>query len=75
MIVNPTNLRKNIYQILADVMENGKTIEIQRKGKKAFITPAQKTSRLKNLKKQKALIGNPEDIVHIEWSEYWEKGI
>jgi hypothetical protein len=74
MIVNPTNLRKNIYRILDEVIENGKTIEIHTRGKKAYIIPMIKTPMLKKLKKQKAIKGNPEDIVHIDWSLYWEKG-
>ena len=70
--VNATQLRKNIYKLLDHVAESGEPIKIIRKGKELFIKPAKPVSKLKKLEKHPDfIIGDPEDLLKIDWSEEW----
>ncbi|HEY8943009.1 MAG TPA: hypothetical protein VIM73_02055 [Polyangiaceae bacterium] len=67
-----SELRANVYRVLDHVLETGLAVEIERKGRLLKIiedTPAPKLSRLV---KRKALAGNPDDIVHMDWSRHWK---
>ncbi len=71
MTISASKLRQNIYRLLDKVAATGVPILILRNGKKLKIIPAESVSKLKNLKKRNVLKGNPEDIVHLDWSEEW----
>ena len=68
-----TELRKNIYNILDEILETGEPIEIQRKGRVLKIIPDKKISKLDRLKKRKSIIGDDEDIIYLDWSEHWNE--
>jgi len=70
--VTASELRKNIYQLLDQVLETGVPLEIDRKGKKLRIAPEEPVDRLANLKRRDCLVGDPEDIVHMDWSAEWQ---
>ena len=74
MIMTPSKLRGNIYNILDKVLETGIPVEIQRRGKILCIMPpaGKKYSKLSKLKKRDVLVGDPEDIVHMDWSSEWK---
>lgn len=72
MAVTTTELRKNIYKLLDQVLESGEPLEIVRKSKKLKTVPEKPKSKLDNLKKRKTINGNPEDIVSIDWSKEWK---
>jgi len=71
MKLTPTQLRKDLYNLLDQVVETGKPLEIQRKGitLKITVEPPQTKSKLDNLKPRKTLNCDPEDIVHMDWSK------
>jgi len=69
--ITASTLRGNIYKLLDQVLESGQPLEIERKGKLLQIIPRDKQSKMKNLVKHKCLVGDPESIVHIDWSEEW----
>ena len=68
-----TELRANLYQIVDQVIETGVPIEIHRKGVTLKLVPESKKNKLDNLKKHpKVLVGDPESIVHLDWSSRWK---
>lgn len=66
-----SQLRQNIYQLLDQVLDTGVPLEIERKGKKLRIAPEPPRDKLANLKRRDCLVGDPEDIVHMDWSKEW----
>lgn len=78
MALTASKLRENIYRILDQVAETGKPVEISRKGKLLRIvadsSEQPNRSKLSRLKKRMGVIvGDPEDIVHMDWSKNWRK--
>ncbi|MCC7019691.1 MAG: type II toxin-antitoxin system Phd/YefM family antitoxin [Ardenticatenales bacterium] len=72
MAVTASKLRANIYRILDQVLETGLPVEIERRGKRLRIVPAQPHRKLDNLEPHPDFIaGDPEDLVHLDWSAYW----
>jgi len=69
-----TRLRKDIYNILDNVIETGIPVEIERKGGKLKIVPEKRKNKLDNLKKRDLLVGDPEDIINIDWMKEWHEG-
>lgn len=73
MPLTASRLRENVYKILDEVLETGKTVEIERKGRVLRIVadPAP-GSRVARIKKRPGLItGNPRDLAEIDWSREW----
>ena len=61
-----------IYRILDQVLETGEPVEITRGGRKLKIVPAEepRTRKLDRLaKRPETLLGDPEDLVHLDWSK------
>ncbi len=74
MPITASKLRENVYRILDEALESGRPVEVLRKGKILKIVPPEKPKKniLENLKKRPdAIIGDPEDLVSIDWSKYW----
>lgn len=72
MRLSVTKLRANLYKIVDQVIETGAPLEIERKGKKVKIVPVRNKSKLGNLVKHPGTIaGDPEEIVHSDWSSRW----
>lgn len=74
MTVTASKLRENVYKILDTVLETGVPVEIVRGGRKLKIVPVDERPKGK-LDRAKArpdaLAGDPEDLVHIDWSREW----
>ena len=66
-----SELRQNIYQLLDQVLDTGVPLEIERKGRKLHIAPESPHDKLDNLKRRNCLVGDPEEIVHMDWSQEW----
>ncbi len=66
-----SELRQNIYQLLDQVLDTGVPLEIERKGRKLRIAPELPLDKLDNLKRRDCLVGDPEDLVHMDWSQEW----
>ena len=75
MVVKPSQLRANLYRLLDRVLRTGEPIEIERAGKKLMIVAKEKESRLNNLAKREVIVGDPEDLVHLDWSKEWKDGL
>ena len=75
--ITASKLRENVYRILDEVLETGIPVEINRRGKKLKIVRAKETesSWLDDLPERPDVIaGDPEDLVHIDWSKEWRRG-
>src|SRR6266545_5329049 len=64
-------LRENIYRILDQVVETGVPVEIERRGKVLKIILEEPRSKLANLQPRDYLLVDPEELVHLDWSEEW----
>ena len=73
MKVTASKLRENIYGILDQALETGIPVEVVRKGKILKIVPETKPDKLSRLKKRNYLVGDPEDIVHMDWLHEWSE--
>lgn len=71
MPLTASKLRENIYRILDQVLETGVPVEIRRKGKTVRIIAAEPPPKLERLKRRRYLLDDPENIVHLDWSEEW----
>ena len=71
MPITASKLRENVYRILDEAIETGKPIEVIRKGTVLMIVPPKRVSKLANLKKRPGLVGDPDEIVSIDWSKEW----
>jgi hypothetical protein len=72
MALSITKLRADLYKIIDQVIATGSPVEIERNGHIVKIMAEKPKSKLDNLIKHPGLInGDPDDLVHIDWSEYW----
>jgi prevent-host-death family protein len=71
MALTASALRQNVYKVLDQVAETGIPVEINRRGRMLRIVSAEKKSKFANMKKRSIINGNPEDLVHIDWSHLW----
>ena len=75
MKITASKLRENIYKVLDQVIETGVPVEIERRGRRLRIVPGDETPRSKLARlepRPKAIVGNPEDLVHLDWSAEWK---
>jgi antitoxin (DNA-binding transcriptional repressor) of toxin-antitoxin stability system len=72
MTVTASKLREDIYNILDYVLATGEPVEIERKGRVLRIVAVPPPgSRLARIKKRDFIVGDPEDLVEIDWSKEW----
>ncbi len=71
MALTASKLRENVYRILDQVLETGVPVEIERSGKLLRISAAEPRSKLENLKQRDCIVGDPQDLVHLDWSGEW----
>jgi antitoxin (DNA-binding transcriptional repressor) of toxin-antitoxin stability system len=75
MAMTASQLRQNIYRLLDEVLENGTPLEIERRGRILRIVPDARASKLDRLEPHPDyIIGDPDDLIHMDWSEYWDPG-
>jgi len=72
MTVTASVLRKDIYHLLDQVLETGKPLDVKRKNGIVKIVAGQPTAKLARLKKHACIPGDPEDLVHSDWSGEWK---
>jgi len=72
--VSNLNIQNDIFQLLDKVIKTGVPVEIERKGKRLLISPAEKRRDLDSLEEHpEFIVGNPDDLVHIDWSAEWKR--
>lgn len=74
MAITPSKLRADIYRLLDAVLETGEPLVIERNGRTLRIVPdPPERCRIEDLPKHAdGLIGDPHDIVHMDWSSEWK---
>ena len=78
MNITISRLRENIYNIIDSVIDTGIPVFIQRKGKTVKITIEGKVDKLENSKgseKRKIIQGDPDDLIHVDWSSEWKSDL
>ncbi len=71
MAITASALRADIYRLLDGVADTGKELAVERKGKLLKIVSVGKQGKqgkLARLTPHACVTGNPEDLVHIDWS-------
>ena len=71
MTVSASVLRKDIYHLLDRVLETGEPLDVKRKKGIVKIVAEQPAAKLSRLKKHACIQGDPEDLVHSDWSGEW----
>ena len=74
MRITVSQLRKDIFRILDQVIEKNETIEILHKGRSIRIVPTERRGKLKNLKKRKYSDEPLSAFDHIDWTHEWTGG-
>ena len=75
MTITASKLRENIYKVLDQILATGVPVEIERRGRRLRIVPADESPRTKLARlepRPKAIVGDPEDLVHLDWSAEWK---
>lgn len=77
MAITASELRQNIYRLLDEVAETGVPLEIERKGKRLRIVPADEPlSKLDRIKgNPDYIVGDPDDLIDMNWIQYWEPDV
>lgn len=73
MPMTASQLRQNIYRLLDEVLESGKPLIIERKGKTLKIVPESPRGKLENLSRRDEYFQeDPETLVEVDWSAEWQ---
>lgn len=75
MALTASKLRANVYRLLDEVLETGRPLEIERKGKVLVIAPKEpqeEGSIWDRLPRREGfIVGDPDELIHIDWSSEW----
>jgi prevent-host-death family protein len=78
MTLTATELRKQLYRVLERVAETGEPVEVVLKGRTFRIVSADYAPVTFSLDRlaphPEALVGELDDIVHMDWSDQWRPG-
>ncbi len=69
MAITASSLRNNVYRLLDQVAETGRPLTVRRKGRTIRILRDEPGGRLAALPRRACIKGNPESLVHLDWSE------
>ena len=77
MNISASTLRQNVYKTLDEIVETGKEVKINRKGKKLKIIldssdKGKQKNNLLNLKKRKITSCREDDLIYIDWYSKWK---
>ena len=72
MPITASKLRDNVYRILDEVLDTGAPVEIERRGRRLRIVPAEPAAKLSRLpRRPRFLKVKPERLVELDWSHEW----
>jgi antitoxin (DNA-binding transcriptional repressor) of toxin-antitoxin stability system len=73
MSMSVTELRANLYKVVDQVISTGIPVEIERHGVILKLVPEHPKSKLSRLSKHPdVIVGDVDDIVHMDWSHEWK---
>ncbi len=79
--LTPSKLRADVYRILDNVLATGEPVQVERKGRLLVISPAEGERAPDGAKHRRVedfaisptlLVGDPDDLVEVDWSRYWD---
>ena len=71
--IPPTKLRANLYGVLDQIIDSGQPVTVERRGRKLRIVLVPERGKLGSLpRRPRAIKGDPEAIVHLDWSGEWQ---
>jgi hypothetical protein len=70
--LSASELRADVYRVLDSVLDTGLPVEIERKGRVLKIVAERPVAKLSRLVERHSLNGDPDDIVHMDWSQHWK---
>jgi hypothetical protein len=81
MKINATAFRKNLYQLLDKVLEEGEPIEIERKGRKILVMEKKRKDIYEIFDQRGQLFAEPDSQLNVEalsatdkdWEKSWEQ--
>lgn len=80
MAITATKLRSDLYRVIDDVIKKGVPVEVELRGKKVRIVPAEPRDKLANLVKRPGVIaGDPGRLARVKtfdeakWRKKWDK--
>jgi len=72
MAITASKLRANVYRLLDEVLESGRPLEIERKGKILVIAPREEQSIWDRLPRREGyIVGDPDGLIHMDWLSEW----
>lgn len=72
MSITASQLRKDVYRLLDQVLATGRPLEIERNGRLLRITAAVAGSRLDRVTARPDLVsGDPGDLSSLDWAGSW----
>ena len=72
MTITASVLRKDIYQLLDQILATGIPLTVKRKSGIVKIVPEKTGSRFSRLKEHKCMKCDPKELVHMDWSGEWK---
>lgn len=67
-----SSLRANLFQIVDAALQSGEPVPLERNGQRLWLVPERKTSRIDRLPTLDIIVGNPNDLVNLNVSEWNE---
>jgi hypothetical protein len=71
-MITPSELRKDLYNLLDQVILTGKPIEVKRRDKVVKIMVEPSKLKLNNLKRREVFNCEPDEIIHNNWEKEWK---
>ena len=82
MAITATKLRSDLYRVIEDVIKKGVPIEVELRGKKVRIVPAEPRDKLANLvKRPGVIVGDAGRLAQVKtfdeakWRKKWDKSL
>jgi prevent-host-death family protein len=80
MTITATKLRSDLYRVIDDVIKKGVPVEVELRGRKVRIVPAEPHDKLANLvKRPGVIVGDPGRLPRVKtfdekkWRKKWDK--
>ena len=70
--MTPTQLRKDLYSILDQILESGEGIEIEREFGSVLLLPQRTAGKLERLPRRQTILGDVDSLDEISWEGVWQ---
>lgn len=71
--ITPTELRRDLFKLLDEVLQTGEGLEIERAGGRVLLL-AQPNRKLDRLSARPTVQGDSDDLDEIHWDGAWQPG-